>query len=170
MRKFIPLGLILFSSLLLTACYAQQMVLDDPLGSPLEPRVIVLSLSNQELLSRQLEQSLLRELPRERGVSVVNSAVRQRHWQLPLKLERRSSLMPAPLTIMGPPTGPERMRLELELSGSLINSLGKKELISIHLFERGDAILSEVNTLEQELLRRLKNRLIQDLQPHYSYR
>lgn len=167
MRKLLVFGL---SSLLLTACYARQLVLDDPLGSPLDARVIVLSLSNQDLLGRQLEQTLLRELPRERGVSVVNSAVTQAHWHLQLQLARRSSLMAAPLTIMGPPTGAERVRLELELTGKLVNSQSQETLIPLHLFERGDAILSEESNLEQELLRRLKNRLIQDLQPRYTYR
>lgn len=167
MRKLLLIGL---SSLLLSACYARQLVLDDPLGSPLDSRVIVLSLSNQDLLGRQLEQSLLRELPRERGVSVVNSAVNQDHWQLQLQLVRRSSLMTVPLTMMGPPTGAERVRLELELTGDLVNSQSQKTVIPLHLFERGDSILSEESNLEQELLRRLKNRLIQDLQPRYSYR
>lgn len=175
--------LLILLCLSLSACYAQHLDLDDPMGLPLKTPSLTLDVEpvtsspgSAGTLTQQLETELRQTLPQERHVQVVAqaeqgqmTAAEKQAWHLHLRLRRQQQLLPTPAFFFGRDPLPPRVELALGLSLELRDPQGN--LIQEQDFsQRGDAPADAVGKLEQQLLQILRHEVVQALQPHYVYR
>lgn len=174
--------LILFCTLLLSACYAQRLELNDPMGMPLSQATVALSvlpydLSNAEsqesLLASQLEAELIQLLPRERHIKVVAACEdycpSPQHWSLTFLLKRQEQQWEQPTIGWLPNPSRFRTQIALELQAELLNPEGQS-VKTFQFKQKGDAQPEAKQKLESQLLHILRQRAIQELQPQYIYR
>lgn len=163
---------ILFVGLLsLSGCFAQRMELDDPMGLPLaEPVVQVEVLSqNEPALALQLQNELIQLLPRERQVRTQDGPTAD-GWALKIQLLSQHQQTALPVPLLNGLNAQPRTYLELKLAASLIAPAAKTAPDQHWEFVlRGDALPTAEAQLQQEMLRRLRDQLIQALQPRYKY-
>lgn len=171
----------------LQGCFAWRMSLEDPLGAPEQQASLSLKMvseSPQNLgelapqhqlnptLSRQLEQELQRILPRDRHVQVVGCSLiencPENVYRLELRLSQAQQTLSSPPNFFGPPPGEPQIRMEMRLQGALSDAEGQI-IRPIDLVQRGSGLVEAQQELEQQLLQRLRGRLIQRLQARYRY-
>lgn len=159
--------LLILMLLSLSGCYAVRMELEDPMGLPLAEAQVRVNVESQQnpVLARQLETEMVQLLPRERQVMASET---EGAWQLTAQLKQQRQLleMPNPLFSGIDPTA--RVHVELVLEATLQGPSGDSR--KWELVQRGDARPDAETELTQALLRRLRDRLIQEIQPAYVYR
>lgn len=180
MRKT-PLFLLLMSLLPvalfgLSACFAQRLELDDPLGLPLNRPDLAVRIASEQSpeMARQLQRELVSLLPRERHV-VAHAAgdpkARTDGWQLQAVLEYRHEKLRLPLPLLDSLNATARVDVELRLSATLTPPKGDPhQPWRWENVQRGEARPDAEKQLTNELLRMLRDRLILDMQPKYVYR
>lgn len=157
---------ILVTGLGLTGCFARRLELEDPMGLPLNDPSLGVEVQSAAApaLAKQLQDELIRLLPRERG---VRAQAAPGDYSLSIDLERRRELADAVPLFSGIAPG-QRVHLEIGLEASLAGPSGEPR--RWQLVQRGDALPSAEAELEAALLNRLRDLLIRELQPSYSYR
>lgn len=149
---------------LLSGCFAQRLELEDPMGLPLAQPQLGVSVDGTPQLAQQLQQELIQLLPRERQVQAQAGGG---DWQLKAELRQQRQLLEAPLTFFGPV---QASRVHMELALTVALSAPDGQVRHWELVQRGDAQPAAEAQLTQELLRRLRDRLLRELQPRYVYR
>lgn len=145
------------------------MILEDPWGLPLHEPSLSLGVeaSDNPRLAARFETELRALLPRERFVRLV--APNEQTPQLQIQLRQRRQEMPVKGHFWSPQLTPlARTRMEIELEARL--NKGAAEGFTVLLVQRGDALTEDLDSLENQLLEALRQRLVQELQPRYRYR
>ena len=147
------------SSLLLSACYAQSMHLEE--NTPWGPEQQGLSIKLASDSSDPLLQTERNLFTRTFGDNPQSS-----DWVLTLKLDTKIALLQSPF-IWGREKAPPRLRMEIQATGVLTH---KEKVVQRYAWkEQGDTLPEKENILKARLIERLNAQIYQQLGPRYVY-